>query len=89
MYKGRPDDKTSQTVTDETNLTYAWNGTEREDVLFNLCGKTFSHLHYVSLCLVLIALGEQNHCIWVLEWYLIFEKSHVIMITLESVHHDK
>ena len=67
MHKSCSDDKPPQTVSDEADLAYACNGAEREDVLFYLSCEAFPHLHNVSLCLVLIALGQQDHCIWVLE----------------------
>lgn len=76
-------------MTDKANLAETWHWAEREDILFHLSGKAFTHLHNISFCLVFIALWKQNDGIRMLKRNLILEESHIIMITLETMTKDK
>ena len=89
MGQSSSDNESTNGVTDEADFADARNGTEREDVLLYFVCEAFSHFHQVSLSLVLICLGQQNYCVWVLQRYLVLKQSHVVVVALEAVLKDK
>lgn len=76
-------------MANKTDLANAGDGAEWKDVLLDLSGESLTHLHYVALSMILITLRKQNHSIWVLEWNLILEQTHIVVIALEAMLHDE
>ena len=87
--QSRSNDQTAHRVPNEAYLANARDGAEREDVLFDFRGQSLTHLHNVTLSVVLVALREQNNGIWVLKRDLILEQPHIVVIALEAMLHDE
>ena len=73
MRQGCSDYKTTKTVANEAHLTYAGDRAEGKDVLLDFSSEPLSHFHYVTFCLILVTLREQDDSVGVLERYLVFE----------------
>ena len=58
MRQSRSNDQTAYAVTNEADLANTRNWAEGEDILLDLGGQSFSHLHYVTFRLVFITLRQ-------------------------------
>ena len=76
-------------MADEADLADAGDGAEREDVLLDFGGQSLSHLHNITLCVILVALSEKYDGVRVLQRNLVLEQPHVIMVSLKAVLHDE
>ena len=65
--QSRSNDQTAHRVPNEAYLANARDRAEREDVLFDFRGQSLTHLHNVTLSVVLVTLREQNHGVRVLK----------------------
>ena len=89
MWQGCPNDQAADWMADKADLAYAGDGAEWKDVLLDLCGKSLSHLHDISFGLVLVRLRKQDHSVWMLQRYLVLEESHIVVVSLKAMGHDK
>ena len=73
-------------MANEAHLADAGNWAERKYILLDLSSEPLTHLHQVTLSLVLVRLRQEDDSIWMLQRNLILKQSHVVVITLEAVH---
>lgn len=62
----------------ETDLAQAEVGAVLRDVIIDFLSQSYAHLHDISLSMLLIGTGAQEHGFWEQESDIVLEEAHVV-----------